>query len=106
MLSNKLFLWGMFALIGAATALPRCSFIVAGHRVQLSPWFQRALRYAPTAALAAIIAPDIVMVGGALHPFNPKLLAAVVVIVSVSLSRNPWLPFLSGMAVLLATRFV
>lgn len=106
MVSDKLLLWSLFGLIGAATVLPRSSFIVAGHRVQLAPWVQRALGYAPAAALAAIIAPDIVMVSGALHPFNPKLLAALVVIASVSWSRNPWLPFISGMAVLLAARFV
>ncbi|MFC3532053.1 AzlD domain-containing protein [Vogesella facilis] len=106
MVSDAFLLWSMIGLIGAATLLPRCSFIVAGQQVQLAPWVQRALRYAPAAALAAIIAPDIVLVGGALQPFSPKLLAAIAVVVSVCLSRNPWLPFLSGMAVMLAARLV
>lgn len=53
MVNDKLLLWLTFVLVGAATLLPRSSFIVAGHRIQLSPNLQSALRYAPAAALAA-----------------------------------------------------
>jgi len=44
---------GMTLLIGLATLLPRASFIVLGNRFSLPPTLQRALRYAPAAALAA-----------------------------------------------------
>jgi branched-subunit amino acid transport protein len=73
-------IWGVFILIGLATTLPRASFIVLGSRVALPSLVQRALRYAPAAALAAIVVPDILLVSGELAPINPKLAAAVAAI--------------------------
>ncbi|RJG03886.1 AzlD domain-containing protein [Noviherbaspirillum sedimenti] len=98
-------LWLIFLLIGLATTLPRASFILLGSRVALPPFVQRALRYAPAAALAAIVVPDVVLVAGSLQPFNPKLAAAVAAVAVALRWRNPWLPFIAGMAVLLAQRF-
>ncbi len=98
------FLWLTFLLIGLATTLPRASFIVLGNRVVLPSVVQRALRYAPAAALAAIVVPDIVLVGGSFAPFNPKLAAAAATIAAALLSRNPWLPFIAGMGTLLTLR--
>ena len=98
-------LWLTFILIGLAATLPRSSFIVLGSRVKLPSVVHRALRYAPAAALAAIVAPDVFLVGGDLQPFNPKLAAAVVAVVAALYSRNPWLPFIAGMGVLLGLRF-
>jgi branched-subunit amino acid transport protein len=99
-------LWLIFILIGLATTLPRASFIVLGNRVVLPSVLQRALRYAPAAALAAIVVPDVLVVGGTLEVFNPKLAAAIVAVAAASLSRNPWLPFIAGMAALLGIRFL
>lgn len=98
-------LWLTFILIGLATTLPRASFIVLGNRAALPPALQRALRYAPAAALAAIVVPDVLLVGGELQPLNPKLAAAIAAVVAATLSRNPWLPFIAGMAVLFGQRF-
>lgn len=98
-------LWLIFLLIGLATFLPRASFIVLGGRVALPPVVQRALRYAPAAALAAIVVPDVVLVAGSLQPFNPKLAAAAAAVAVGLRWRNPWLPFIAGMAVLWGLRF-
>lgn len=100
-MSDELMLWLTFVLIGLATTLPRASFIVLGNRVSLPPVVQRALRYAPAAALAAIVAPDVLVVSGAFAPINPKLAGVLAAIAVAVLSRNPWLPFIAGMAVLL-----
>lgn len=97
-------LWLTFLLIGLATLLPRASFIVLGQRASLPDSVQKALRYAPAAALAAIVVPDVVLVNGAPELFNPKLAAAIAAVLAVTLSRNPWLPFVAGMAVLWALR--
>lgn len=99
-------LWLIFILIGLATTLPRASFIVLGNRVVLPSVLQRALRYAPAAALAAIVVPDVLVVGGTLEVFNPKLAAAIVAVAAAALSRNPWLPFIGGMAALLGLRLL
>lgn len=97
-------LWLTFLLIGLATTLPRASFILLGGRVTLPSYIQRALRYAPAAALAAIVAPDVMLVAGSLEPLNPKLAAAAAAVSVAMLWRNPWLPFIAGMAVLLGLR--
>ena len=97
-------IWGIFILIGLATTLPRASFIVLGNRVTLPSVVQRALRYAPAAALAAIVVPDVLLVSGELAPLNPKLAAAGAAIAAALLSRNPWLPFVAGMGVLLGLK--
>lgn len=98
-------LWLTFLLIGLATTLPRASFILLGARVALPPYIQQALRYAPAAALAAIVVPDVVLVAGNLQPFNPKLAAAAAAVAVALLWRNPWLPFIAGMGVLLGLKF-
>lgn len=103
-MSDDALLWLTFILIGLATTLPRASFIVLGSRVALPGALQRALRYAPAAALAAIVVPDIVIVGGAVEPFNPKLAAALAAALCAARWKNPWLPFIAGMAVLLGLR--
>ena len=97
-------LWLSFVLIGLATTLPRASFIVLGGRVRLPSVVQRALRYAPAAALAAIVVPDVLVVGGDFVPLNPKLAGVIAAVAAALLSRNPWLPFIAGMAVLLGVR--
>jgi branched-subunit amino acid transport protein len=102
--SSEAILWLSFVLIGLATVLPRSSFIVLGSRVRLPPVVQRALRYAPAAALAAIVAPDVLVVSGEFAPLNPKLAGVIAAVAAALLWRNPWLPFIAGMAVLLGLR--
>ena len=99
-------LWLIFILLGLATTLPRASFIVLGNRFSLPPTLQRALRYAPAAALTAIVVPDIVVVSGHVDPLNPKLTTAMAAILVAAHWRNPWLPFIVGMAVLLGLKAV
>lgn len=97
-------LWLIFILIALATTLPRASFIVLGNRIALPSVLHRALRYAPAAALAAIVVPDVLVVGGTVDMLNPKLAAAIAAVAAATLWRNPWLPFIAGMAVLLGLR--
>ena len=104
-MSHDASLWLIFVLLGLTTLLPRGSFIVLGNRVALPSVLQRALRYAPAAALAAIVVPDVLVVGGSVELLNPKLAAAGAAVAAAMLWRNPWLPFLAGMAVLHAVRY-
>ncbi|HYC42262.1 MAG TPA: AzlD domain-containing protein [Noviherbaspirillum sp.] len=71
--------WLTIILLTVATIVTRSSFFLLGHAVKLPPKVQHALRYAPAAALAAIVAPDLVMANGALQLTwaNPKLLAGI-----------------------------
>lgn len=72
-------IWLAIGLVTLATVVTRASFFLLGHRVKLPAKLQHALRYAPAAALAAIIAPDLFTTGTAISPdlWNPKLLAAI-----------------------------
>ena len=92
-------LWIAFALVALATHIPRGSFIVLGQRARLPQPVQDALRYAP-----AIVVPDVLVVDGAVQLINPKLAAAAVVLAVAMRWKNPWLPFIFGMAVLLFLR--
>jgi branched-subunit amino acid transport protein len=72
-------IWLTIFLLTVSTLITRSSFFLLGNRVKLPPKLQHALRYAPAAALAAIVAPDLLLSGGALNLslMNPKLLSAV-----------------------------
>jgi branched-subunit amino acid transport protein len=58
--------WTLIVIIGLAgvTVLSRCFFFISSKPWQLPRWAQRGLQYAPIAALAAVIAPEIVMTQG------------------------------------------
>lgn len=90
-------LWLAFVLIALATHVPRGSFIVAGSRVRLPDTLQRALRYAPAAALAALVAPEMLVIEGRVELLNPRLVAGAAAFVVALRWRNPWYPFVVGM---------
>lgn len=71
--------WLTIILLTVATILTRSSFFLLGHAVKLPPRVQHALRYAPAAALAAIVVPDLVLANGAMQLTwaNPKLMAGI-----------------------------
>jgi branched-subunit amino acid transport protein len=97
-------LWGLFLCIALATTVPRASFIVLGARAALPTIVQKALRFAPPAALAAVVAPDVFVAGGVPTLLNPRIGAALVVVAVCLRFRNPWLPFIAGMTTLWALR--
>ena len=74
--------WLTIALLALATIVTRSSFFVLAS-TRLPPRLQQALRYAPAAALAAIVIPDLLLNGGAgasadhIDWLNPRLLAGV-----------------------------
>ena len=59
-------LWTMAVIAGLAgvTVLTRCFFFILDRSWVLPDWAHRALQYAPVAALAGVVAPEIVMAGG------------------------------------------
>lgn len=98
-------LWLAFVLMGLVTLLTRGSFILPGERLRLPAAWQRALRYAPAAALAALVVPDLLIDGeGRLMPWQAELPAALAVVAVNRWLNNPWLPFIVGMGVLLLLR--
>lgn len=79
-LSEHLWLWLVIAGLTVVTFITRSFFLLTPARFEFSPSVQKALRYAPTIAIMAVIAPDILMHKGAVDItwHNPALLAAAV----------------------------
>ena len=77
---SALDVWLTIGLLTVATLLTRSSLFLLGHAVKLPPRVQHALRYAPAAALAAIVIPDLWLVDAAagFSWANPKLWAGIV----------------------------
>ena len=76
--------WIIVACIGLAviTLVTRAFFMIPEQELPLPNWLKRGLKYAPLAALAAVIAPEIVMSNGQLidslaDARLPAVLAAV-----------------------------
>lgn len=65
---NETDLWTLGVILGLAcvTALTRCFFFISNQPWHLPYWAQRGLKYAPIAALAAVVVPEVVMVQGEL----------------------------------------
>ncbi|MFZ4623054.1 MAG: AzlD domain-containing protein [Rhodoferax sp.] len=61
-------LWTVLVILGLAlvTVLTRTLFFISGKPWHLPHWAQRGLQYAPIAALAAVIVPELVMSQGQL----------------------------------------
>lgn len=102
---NATFIW--LAIIGLTiiTILSRSLFLLAGSRIVIPPRVQHALRYAPAAALVALIIPELFTVDGvlstaSLDPLrNPKLLAGVATGVVFFYTRHMLLTIAAGMTV-------
>lgn len=60
--------WTVLTILGLAvvTVITRSFFFLSSKPWTLPAWAQRGLHYAPIAALAAVIVPEIVMTQGAL----------------------------------------
>ena len=74
-------IWGYVASLGLAviTLVTRAFFMVPERELPMPEWLKRGLRYAPLAALAAVVAPEIVMSNGQLiHTLVDARLPALV----------------------------
>lgn len=65
---NETDLWTLGVILGLAgvTVLTRCFFFISNQPWHLPHWAQRGLKYAPIAALAAVVVPEVVMAQGQL----------------------------------------
>jgi branched-subunit amino acid transport protein len=101
--------WLVWALIAGMTLIAfftRAAFILPGSRLRLPPTAERVLRYAPAAAIMAIIAPDIALAHGALSISieNPRLIGGLVAFALAVATRSILATIVGGMAVLLLIR--
>ena len=93
-------IWAVIVVLALATAACRGGLWLVGHRVTIPKRVNEVLRYAPACALAAIIAPDLLLGGTGqlqLLPSNPKLLAGIAAVGFYLWRRNMLQTILFGM---------
>lgn len=97
--------WTLFVVLGlgGVTLLTRCFFFILDRPWTLPAWAQRALHYAPVAALAGVIAPEVVMSNGHLVATwqDARLFGALAGTLAYFASRSVLLTLVAGMAVYL-----
>jgi branched-subunit amino acid transport protein len=101
-------IWAIIAVLALATAATRSSFWLIGHHITIPKRVQDMLRYAPACALAAIVAPDLVLSDGQLmlDLSNLKLVSGIVAIIFYLLRRNMLQTIVFGMAFFTALRLM
>ena len=103
--------WLVWALIAGMTLIAfftRAVFILPGSRLRLPPTAERVLRYAPAAALMAIIVPDLAMAQGAwaVSIDNPRLIGGLVAFALAAATRSILATIVGGMLALTLVRLV
>jgi branched-subunit amino acid transport protein len=98
--------WTLAVIAGltAVTVVSRGFFLLSRRALRLPRWAERGLRYAPGAALAAVIAPEIVTVQGhvlAAGWQDARLFAAAAGIACYAWRRSALWTIAGGMAVYL-----
>ena len=104
---SEMDIWAVIAVLAVATAASRSSVWLVGHHITIPKRVQQVLRYAPAGALAAIIAPDLLLDGGSrlhLGLSNPKLLAGLAAVLFYLARRHMLQTIVFGMLVLTVLR--
>ena len=88
------------------TVTTRSLFLLLGDRVVLPPRIRHGLRYAPACALAALIAPQLVLVDQAfdLSLTNARLDAGLIAIAAMLATRSMLAAMSAGMAAFVLLR--
>jgi branched-subunit amino acid transport protein len=92
--------------LAAITLVTRSFFLLSQRELLLPGWVRRGLRYAPLAAIAAVLVPEIVMTHGHLVDTwrDARLFAAAAAVGYYVWRRGILGTILTGMAVLLPLR--
>jgi branched-subunit amino acid transport protein len=102
--------WGIVAIVGLTvlTIVTRGFFFLSRRELPTPGWLLEGLRYAPVAALAAVVVPEVVMTHGQLlaHGRDARLYAAATGLAYFAWRRSILGTIVTGMAVLLPLRLL
>jgi branched-subunit amino acid transport protein len=97
--------WTLVVIVGLAgvTVLSRCFFFILDRQWPLPAWAERALQYAPVAALAGVVVPEVVMSNGHLVGTwqDARLFAGLAAVAVYFWRKSVLLTLILGMAVYL-----
>ena len=87
--------------------LCRSFFLLPNGELPMPRWLREGLRYAPTAALAAVVAPELVMLQGHLIASwrDPRLFGALAGLAFYAWRHSLFCTIVCGTGVMLALRF-
>lgn len=102
MIDQGWYLWAVVAGMAVVTIANRAGMILLADVVKLPPVVQKALRYAPAAALAAIAVPELFVSGGQIDVsiHNIKLIAGLAGFAIAMIWRSTVPAIIGGMLVL------
>lgn len=94
--------WLLLIAAALGTFALRFSFLALLEKVDMAPWFQRALKYVPPAVMGALVASTLLVADDqlTLHWQNPKLLAAIAAAAVGYFARSLLWTILTGLLVL------
>ena len=100
--------WLLIAGMAVVAFLARAVFVVPGSRLRLPPTAERVLRYAPAAALVAIIVPDLALAHGAwaIAIDNARLIGGLAAFAIAATTRSILLTIVGGMAAFTLARLI
>lgn len=105
--SFDMYVYSAIALLTVCSVLTRAGFMLFGDYLPLPDHVRRALRYAPAAALTAIVVPDLLPWKPGVGPlFDLKLVAGLVATGVFLYSRSAMAVITSGMLVLWGLRWL
>jgi branched-subunit amino acid transport protein len=92
--------------MGLVSFLCRSFFLLPRQDLPMPRWLREGLRYAPTAALSAVVAPELVLTQGHLIDtwHDPRIFGAVAGLAFYAWRRSLFGTIVSGTAVMLALR--
>jgi len=102
-------IWLVILVLALATACTRSSFWLVGQHITIPKRVQEMLRFAPACALAAIVAPDLILAANGqpvLDISNLKLVSGIVATIYYLLRRNMLETIVFGMAFFTALRLI
>ena len=103
---DSYYFWAV-VLMTLCAIVTRAGYMLVGAYLPLPGGVRRALRYAPVAALTAILVPDLLPWQAGVGPvFDYKLLAGIAGTIVMLLTRNSVLVIVIGMIVLWLMRWL
>ena len=108
MAAESWFVWALIAGMALIAFFTRAVFVLPGRHLRLPPTAERVLRYAPAAALMAIIVPDIALAHGAfaISIENPRFVGGLVAFALAVSTRSILATIAGGMLALTLVRLL
>lgn len=100
---NAWYAFGTIVGLTLITVVTRALFLIPERELPMPAWIKRGLRYAPLAAIAAVIVPEVLMTQGQLiDTWKDARLFAIVAATAYFIGRGGMLgTIVTGMAVLI-----